>query len=215
MKHIIRYGDWKRLIESDSEQDQEMEDVRQLVDLGLVDDAELKSLYRQRYSVPRREEFLRLLATMFAELGIQPIDRTTQRQQRNGTYFFQLTPAQAERVLFEYPLPDGLAQSQEKRMRRMLETMRPNRSTLASINKVRTWKNWDGSQVTSNMLQYFVYPGDLRNAAYDGRPNSSSIVKFDGTQGAEAMLARLIYQIALDVYPWNPFDELLRRTDDK
>ena len=212
MKHIARYRDFGVVRESIEDHDQEMDDLKHLVDLGFAEPSELKTLHRQRYAVPRREEFLTLLRGVFAELSITPIDYTTARQEKNGTYFFQLTPAQAEKVLFRYPLPNGLTQYQVKRMRRMLEEMSLNRSKLASIDRIRTWKHWDGSNVTAKLFQYFVYPGDLRNASYDGRPNSSSIVKFDGAQGADALLARFIYQVALDIYPWNPFDELLKRT---
>jgi hypothetical protein len=203
MKHITRYKDWTRAFESEG--DQEIEDLGRLVDLGLAEPDELKAMHRQKYAVPRREEFLQRLGEMFRELDIQPKDYTTPRQQRNGTYFFQLTPAQVEKILFGYPLPQGLAPKQESRMRRMLGDIESVREKLRARDEIETWESGPyGRQllVNSSRYQYFVYPADLRGAAFHKQPNSSGHFKFDGLQSADAMLARFIYQLALDTHSW-------------
>jgi hypothetical protein len=53
MKHIAKY---RGIMESEEDLDQEMEDLKHLVDLGFAEPGELKAMHRQRYAVPRREE---------------------------------------------------------------------------------------------------------------------------------------------------------------
>jgi hypothetical protein len=199
MKHIAKY---RGLRESEGDHDQEMEDLKQLVDLGFAEPGELKAMHRQKYAVPRREEFLAQLAQAFNELGITPSDYTTSRQRKNGTYYFQLAPAQVEKMLFEYPLPQGLTGAQASRMGRILREMEPHRDLLRAKTAIDTWQNRYGDQSRSSQFQYFVYPRDIRGASFDRHPNSSGFVKFDGYQSADEILARFIYQLALDAHPW-------------
>lgn len=198
MKHITHFNQWSRLHES--EEDQELEDIRRLVDLGLADSSELSRHYRERYSLPRREGFLALLSGMFSELGIEPFDYTTPRQRKNGTYYFQITASQAERILYDYPLPAGLTGSQGSRMQRMLREMEPARQELRGLDQVDTQHPYTGATIRSSRYQYFVYPGDIRTASWDKSPNSSGFIKFDGSKEPEAILARFIYQVALDTH---------------
>jgi hypothetical protein len=200
MKHIAKYRDWRGIQESEEEKDQEMEDLKHLVDLGFVEPAELKDRYRQKYAVPRREEFLAKLRQVFRELGIKPFDYTTERQRKNSTFYFQLTPAQVEKILYNYPLPAGLTGAQASRMERMLREMEPFRDKLSTRNIIETWPNTP--EWRSSRFQYFVYPRDFRGAARDKQPNSSGFVKFDGYQSTDEILARFIYQLALDAHPW-------------
>lgn len=199
MKHIAKY---RGLHESEGDHDQEIEDLKHLVDLGFAEPAELKDLHRQKYSVPRREEFLVLLNQVFSELGITPFNYTTSRQEKNGTFYFQLAPAQVEKMLFEYPLPQGLTSAQGSRMGRMLREMEPLRDRLRAERDIKMWDNPYGGKSRSSWFQYFVYPRDIRGASYDRHPNSSGFVKFDGYQLADEILARFIYQLALDAHPW-------------
>ena len=200
MKHIIRYGDWQKLVES--EHDQEMEDLKHLVDLGFAEPGELKAMYRQKYAAPRREEFLTRLAQVFSELEITPSDYTTDRQRKNGTFYFQLAPAQVEKMLYEYPLPQGLTSVQASRMARMLREMEPHRDLLRAEKGIKAWQDRYGNTSRSSQYQYFVYPRDIRGAAYDRQPSSSGFLKFDGYRSADEILARFIYQLALDAHPW-------------
>lgn len=199
MKHIAKY---RGLHESDEMVDQEMDDLKQLVDLGFAEPGELKDRHRQKYAVPRREEFLAKLNQAFSELGIRPFDYTTDRQRKNGTFYFQLAPAQVEKILFEYPLPTGLAKSQVSRMERMLREIEPLRERLRAKTGIEMWDNRYGDRSRSSWFQYFVYPRDIRGASFDKHPNSSGFVKFDGYQSADEILARFIYQLALDAHPW-------------
>ena len=189
-------------MESEEDLDQEMEDLKHLVDLGFAEPGELKTLHRQRYAVPRREEFLTLLRGVFAELGITPTDYTTARQEKNGTFHFQLTPAQVEKMLYMYPLPQGLTGKQLSRMGRLMREMEPLRDLLRAKTGIDTWKNRYGDQSRSSQFQYFVYPRDIRGASFDRHPNSSGFLKFDGYKSADEILARFIYQLALDAHPW-------------
>ena len=199
MKHIIKY---RGLHESEGYQDQEIEDLKHLVDLGFVEKTELKTRISQKYGLPRREEFLAKLAEVFAELSITPFDYTTSRQQKNGTFLFQLTPAQVEKILFEYPLPQGLTSVQTSRMGRLMREMEPLRDKLRAKSEIQMWDNPYGGNSPSSQFQYFVYPRDIRTAAYDRHPNSSGFLKFDGQLSADEILARFIYQLALDAHPW-------------
>lgn len=200
MKHIAKYGDLRRVHES--EEDQEMEDLKHLVDMGFAEPHELKDRFREKYSVPRREEFLTKLTDAFGQLGIRPFDYTTDRQRKNGTFYFQLAPAQVEKLLFEYPLPQGLTRPQSSRMERMLREMEPLRDRLRAKREIDAWQDRWGGTSRSSWFQYFVYPRDIRGAAFDRHPNSSGFVKFDGQQSADEILARFIYQLALDAHPW-------------
>jgi len=204
MKHISHYHDWKRLHESEEEPnpDQGLEDLRSLVDLGFAEPHELKAYYKQNYAEPRRQEFLTSLIAMFTQVGVDPIDLTTSRQAKNGTYHFQLTPAQVERLLFGYPLPSGLPHRQAARMQRRLQELASVRGQMRKKKRVRT-KDLNGRAWTSSKYEYWVYPGDVRNASFFGKPNSAPFVRFDGELAGEAMLARFIYQLALD----SPTDE--------
>jgi len=199
MKHIAKD---RGLMESEGDLDQEMEDLKQLVDIGMVEPDEFNARVKQKYGVSRREEFLALLRGVFAELGITPTDYTTARQEKNGTYFFQLTPAQVERLLFRYPLPQGLAGKQTSRMGRLIREMEPHRDLLRDKTSIDTFQNRYGDQWRSSWFQYFVYPQDIRTASYDRHPNSSGFVKFNGQLQASEILARFIYQLALDAHPW-------------
>jgi hypothetical protein len=199
MKHIAKY---RGLQESEGDLDQEIEDLKQLVDLGFAEPGELKTMHRQRYGTSRREEFLALLRGVFAELGITPTDYTTARQEKNGTFYFQLTPAQVEEILFRYPLPPGLTSKQLSRMGRLMREMEPLRDLLRAKTTIDTFQNRYGDPGRSSQFQYFVYPQDIRTAAYDRHPNSSGFVKFDGQLLADEILARFIYQLALDAHPW-------------
>jgi hypothetical protein len=199
MKHIAKY---RGLRESEGDLDQEIEDLKHLVDLGFAEPGELKAMNRQKYGTSRREEFLALLRGVFAELGITPADYTTSRQEKNGTFYFQLTPVQVEKMLYEYPLPQGLTGKQISRMGRMLREMEPHRDLLRAEEEIKVWQDRYGSMTRSSWFQYFVYPQDIRTASYDRQPNSSGFLKFDGSQGADEILARFIYQLALDAYPW-------------
>jgi hypothetical protein len=199
MKHIAKY---RGLLESEGDQDQEIEDLKQLVDLGFAEPGELKAMHRQKYGTSRREEFLALLRGVFAELGITPTDYTTARQEKNGTFYFQLTPVQVEEILFRYPIPPGLTGKQLSRMGRLMREMEPLRDLLRAKTTIDTFQNRYGDPVRSSQFQYFVYPQDIRTAAYDRHPNSSGFVKFDGQLPADSILARFIYQLALDAHPW-------------
>jgi hypothetical protein len=198
MKHITKYRDWLQVLESD----QEMEDLERLVDLGFAEPGELKAMRRQKYAIPRREEFLTLLRGVFSQLRITPFDYTTSRQEKNGTFYFQLAPAQVEKILFEYPLPQGLTSAQASRMGRMLREMEPHRDLLRAEKNIKVWSDRYGGTSRSSQYQYFIYPRDIRGASFDRHPNSSGFLKFDGHQSADEILARFIYQLALDAHPW-------------
>ena len=199
MKHIAKY---RGLRESEGDLDQEIEDLKQLVDLGFAEPGELKAMHRQKYGTSRREEFLALLRGVFAELGITPTDYTTARQEKNGTFYFQLTPAQVEGMLYRYQLPTGLTGKQLSRMGRLIREMEPHRDLLRAEKGIKMWQDRYGGTSRSSWFQYFVYPQDIRTAAYDRHPNSSGFVKFDGQLQATQILARFIYQLALDAHQW-------------
>ena len=199
MKHIAKY---RGLHESEGDHDQEIEDLKQLVDLGFAEPVELKTRISQKYGLPRREEFLAGLMGIFSQLGITPFDYTTSRQQKNGTFLFQLAPAQVEKILFEYPLPQGLTSAQTSRMGRLMREMEPLRDKLRAKSEIQMWDNPYGGESRSSQFQYFVYPRDIRGASYDRHSNSSGFVKFDGQLPADSILARFIYQLALDAHPW-------------
>ena len=206
MKHIERYQDWKGLHESEEETapDQRLEDLKSLVDLGFAEPHELKAYYKENYAGPRRQEFLSRLTEMFRQVGVDPIDLTTARQAKNGTYHFQLTPAQVERILFGYPLPSGLVARQASRMQRRLKQLEGVRKEMKKVKNVTIYNNSTFTYVSSR-YEYWVYPGDVRNAASYGRPNSAPFIRFDGELTGEEMLARFIYQLALDspAETWN------------
>ncbi len=189
-------------MESEGDHDQEIEDLKHLIDLGFAEPGELKAMHRQKYGTPRREEFLARLREVFGQLGITPVDYSTSRQQKNGTFHFQLTPAQVEKMLYKYPLPQGLTGKQLSRMGRLVREMEPLRDLLRAKTSINTFQNRYGDPIRSSRFQYFVYPQDIRTAAYDRHPNSSGFVKFDGYQSADEILARFIYQLALDAHPW-------------
>jgi hypothetical protein len=201
---IKRFSEWineSHQGDDESEEfDQEMDDLSRLVDLGLAAPGELANMRRTKYGSQYRTQFLDRLNSMFEQLGIEPADYTTERQRKNGTYYFQITAAQAERIIFNYPLPAGLTGAQGSRMSRMLREMEPARKKLRRMVQIDTRKIYNGTTVRSSRYQYFVYPGDIRTASWDKSPNSSGFVKFDGLMEPDAILARFIYQVALDTY---------------
>ena len=206
MKHIERYQDWKGLHESEkTDPDQRLEDLKSLVDLGLAEPHELKAYYKENYAEPRRQEFLSRLMEMFGQVGVDRIDLTTARQAKNGTYHFQLTPAQVERILFGYTVPSGLAARQVTRMQRRLQSLEGVREEMRKGQEVRQYDFGGHTKYNSSRYEYWVYPGDVRNAASYGQPNSAPFIRFDGGLTGEEMLARFIYQLALDspVETWN------------
>jgi len=207
MKHIDRYRDWKRLYESEEEAapDQGLEDLKSLVDLGFAEPHELKAYYKENYAGPRRQEFLSRLTEMFGQVGVDPIDLSTARQAKNGTYHFQLTPAQVERILFGYTVPPGLAARQATRMQRRLQRLEGVRKEMRKLKKVSNYNYGGAFTYVSSRYEYWVYPGDVRNAASYGQPNSAPFIRFDGELAGEEMLVRFIYQLALDspVETWN------------
>jgi hypothetical protein len=136
---------------------------------------------------------------MFRQVGVNPINLTTARQEKNGTYHFQLTPAQVERVLFGYTVPSGLAARQATRMQRRLQRLEGVRKEMKKLKKVSTYNyHYETFTYVSSRYEYWVYPSDVRNAASYGQPNSAPFIRFDGGLTGEEMLARFIYQLALD-----------------
>jgi hypothetical protein len=105
-------------------------------------------------------------------------------------------------MLYMYPLPQGLTGKQLSRMGRLMREMEPLRDLLRAKTGIDTWKNRYGDQSRSSQFQYFVYPRDIRGASFDRHPNSSGFLKFDGYKSADEILARFIYQLALDAHPW-------------
>jgi hypothetical protein len=197
MKHINHYHDWQRVHES--EEDQELEDLKHLVDLGFAEPHQVKAMYREKYAVPRRVEFLAKLRGAFAQLGIEPNDLTTPRQAKNGTFFFQLTPAQVEKLLFEYPLPKGLSRRQESHLRNTLDGLSPQREEMRKRDKIDQWGiPGPGGMRRSHRYQYLVLPRDMRGTSWDRTPTSSGFMKFDGDKDVDWLLARFIFQLALD-----------------
>ena len=200
MKHVDSYHNWKRLQESEEETapDQRLEDIRNLVDLGFAEPHELKAYYKENYAEPRRQEFLSSLMEMLRQVGVTPINLTTARQEKNGTYHFQLTPAQAEGILFGYTVPSGLAARQVTRMQSRLQKLEGVRKEMRKAKTVAEYDFGGHTKYMSSRYEYWVYPGDVRNASFYGQPNSSPFIRFDGKVTGEEMLARFIYQLALD-----------------
>jgi hypothetical protein len=194
MKHIIKY---RGILHESEELDQEIEDLKHLVDLGMVDSQELKDRRRQKYGASLRDEFLARLDQVFRELGITPFDYTTDRQRKNGTRLFQLAPAQVEKLLFEYPVLTDLPSAQGSRMRRLLSEIEPYRDILSSKSEIFFHEAYRFPQ-----FQYYAYPRDIRGTSFRGGPNPSGFVKFDGDKSADELVARFIYQLALDTHAW-------------
>ena len=86
-------------------------------------------------------------------------------------------------------------------MGRLMREMEPLRDRLRAKTSIDTWENRYGTRSRPSQFQYFIYPQDIRGASYDRHPNSTGFVKFDGQIPADQILARFIYQLALDTHP--------------
>ena len=187
--HVIKYSQWSRVHESDH--DQRYEDIKTLVDLGLAEPYELDNYRKSTYGSTVRVEFMEKLRGMFRDLGINPKNMTTPIQRRRDTYVFQLSPAQAVKILFEYGLPERKSRNRATRMSRLLDRVRPHIDDLIALGN-RTVTNG------STVYQFFIMPADARLAVTYGKPSANRFMKFDGVDDADDLLVKFVNQVALE-----------------
>ena len=57
-------------------------------------------------------------------------------------------------------------------------------------------------------FEYWIFPGSFRPSGHFGEPTSSETVKFSDGMDPQAVMARFLYQVALDAdakaWYWNP-----------
>jgi hypothetical protein len=157
----------------------------------MADPSEIAFYHRSNYARPAREEFVNKLYRMFQELGITPKYTTTSRQTKNGTIVFQLSPEQAVKILFEYPMPTGKSKNRRTRLAAALEKIRPHIEALIALGD-RTLHN------RSSAYQFFIMPSDARLSVTYGEPSANRFMKFDGSDDADDLMMKFIGQVAYE-----------------
>ena len=195
MKHIATYQNWNRLTENEKAS---LEDLKYLVDLGLADNLEYLTRRREELGPLVFRDFIKGLNRLFAQHGVVPEDQTTPRQQKNGTWILQLSPAQAEKILFgvDSSLMSHLKPSLKDKWTRLLGSIEPARAKMQEGTRpVTTPGHWHG---TVSLFQYFIRPSGFYYTFAHLEPTSGADVKFDGSATAEEALARFVYRLAMD-----------------
>lgn len=195
MKHITAYQNWTRLTENE---EASLDELKYLVDLGLADDLEYLTRRRAELGPLVFQDFIKGLNELFAQHGVVPEDLTTPRQRKNGTWILQLSPAQAEKILFgvDPGLMSHLKPSLKGRWTRLLGSIEPARSEMREgTRSVTTPGHWHG---TISPFQYFIRPSGFYYTFAHLEPTSTADFKFDGSVTAEEALARFVYRLAMD-----------------
>ena len=172
-------------------ENQRLEDLERLVDLGLVDSHELGSEYR--------EIFIHKLMSFLESVGVNPLDQATPIQKKRGTSVIQFIPSDILKIFTQVRFTQGLSRIRLGKLTSAVEEINLNRDKFTggpdrhifsySIlrGSVRYSIGFDWSWIGGKWTQ-----GDRL------RPTSNEIIKFDGSISIDEMMAAFFYQVALD-----------------
>jgi hypothetical protein len=181
------------------ESQEEVDQAKRLLDLGLMEPQDYKQKLRELgWDKRYRSEFVESLEKLFADLGLEWRNWATDRQKANGTVLLKFSPADAVELLFTADLPSGLTPRQEVRFRNIKER----------LVGVRREMEMDSTVRGRSAFEYWIFPGSFRPSGHFGEPTSSETVKFSDGMDPQAVMARFLYQVALDAdakaWYWNP-----------